>query len=150
MVPGSIPINLEGISSSDDAIKKELQKQKELQMKKSVLEQETNGNEEVFWVVEDLAHFPGGRPALKRYLEDNIKYPDNARDERAEILVQFTIKADGSVADVMPKKKGNKDMDKEAVRLVSEMPHWFPAKQRDKPVSSQYIVPVVFEKSFGR
>jgi TonB family protein len=150
MVPGSIPINLEGISSSDDAIKKELQKQKELQMKKSVLEQETNGNEEVFWVVEDLAHFPGGRPALKRYLEDHIKYPDNARDEREEILVQFTIKADGSVADVMPKKRGNKDMDKEAVRLVSEMSDWFPAKQRDKPVSSQYIVPVVFEKSFGR
>jgi beta-lactamase regulating signal transducer with metallopeptidase domain len=150
MVPGTIPINLEGISSSDDAIKNELQKQKELQMKKSVLEQETKGNKEVFWVVEDLAHFPGGRPALKRYLEDNIQYPDNARDERAEVLVQFTIKADGSVADVLPKNRGNKDMDREAVRLISEMPDWIPAKQRDKPVSSQYIVPVFFEKSFGR
>jgi hypothetical protein len=41
-------------------------------------------------------------------------------------------------------------MDKEAVRLIAEMPDWIPAKQRGKPVSSMYIVPVVFEKTFGK
>jgi hypothetical protein len=53
------------------------------------------------------------------------------------------------VADVKLMEKGVKQMDKEAIRLVSEMPDWIPAKQRKKPVSSQYIVPVVFEKTFG-
>jgi len=62
--------------------------------------------------------------------------------------VQFTIKHNGSVDDVKIQKSGVKKMDKEAVRLVSEMPDWIPAKQRDKPVSSQYIVPVVFTKTF--
>ena len=152
MKQGVIPINMEGVSSSDEAINKETQRQKEEQKKQSVLENEKGGetNNEVFWVVEDLAHFPGGRPALKRYLEDNIRYPDDARDGQAKVLVQFTIKTNGSVADVQLKEKGTKKMDKEAVRLVSEMPDWIPAKQRDKPVSSQYIVPVVFAKTFGK
>jgi TonB family protein len=152
MKPGTIPIKLEGVSSSDEAIKKELQRQKEEQMKQSVLENEKGGetDNEVFWVVEDLAHFPGGRPALKRYLEDNIRYPDDAREGQSEVLVQFTIRTDGSVADVELKEKGIKKMDMEAVRIVSEMPEWRPAQQRGKSVSSQYIVPVVFEKTFGK
>jgi TonB family protein len=148
MERGTIPIRMEGVSSSDDAIKKELQRQQEEQKKISVLEKEVETNEEVFWIVEDLAHYPGGRPALKRYLEENIQYPDNAREGQVQVMVQFTVRTDGSVADVKLQEKGTRKMDKEAIRLVSEMPDWIPAKQRDKPVSSQYIVPVVFAKTF--
>jgi TonB family protein len=150
MKPSAIPIDMEGVSSSDAAIEQELHRQKDEQMKRSVLENESQDKREVFWVVEELASFPGGRSALKRYLEDNIRYPDDARDGQAEVLVQFTIKANGSVTDVGLKEKGIKMMDKEAVRLVSEMPDWIPGKQRNKPVSSQYIVPVTFEKTFGQ
>jgi TonB family protein len=152
MERGTISIKMDGVSSSDEAIKKETQRQKDQQKKLSVLQSEQGeGNDkEVFWVVEDIAHFPGGRPALKKYLEDNIRYPADARDGKTEVQVQFTIKTNGSVDDVKIHKTGNRKMDKEAVRLVSDMPDWIPAKQRDKPVSSQYIVPVVFEKSFGK
>jgi len=152
MKPGTIPIRLEGVSSTDEAIEQELHRQKDEQMKQSVLENEKGGkaDTEVFWIVEDLAHFPGGRPALKRYLEDNIRYPDDARTGQAEVMVQFTIKTDGSVDGVKIQNAGIKKMDKEAIRLVSQMPDWIPAKQRDKPVSSQYIVPVVFSKTFRR
>jgi protein TonB len=150
MKRSTIPIDMEGVSSSDEAINKEIQRQHDERQKISVLEEESEHGEEVFWVVEDLAYFPGGKPALKRYLEDNIRYQDDAREGKMEILVQFTIKADGSVADVKIKKASIKQMDKEAVRLVSEMPDWIPARQRDKPVSSQYIIPVVFEKTFGK
>ncbi|KPL09861.1 MAG: hypothetical protein AMS26_22305 [Bacteroides sp. SM23_62] len=150
MKRSTIPIDMEGVSSSDEAINREMQRQHDERQKISVLEEESEQGEEVFWVVEDLAYFPGGKPALKRYLADNIRYPDDAREGKMEILVQFTIKADGSVADVKIKKAGIRQMDREAIRLVSEMPDWIPARQRDKPVSSQYILPVVFEKTFGK
>ena len=150
MEHGTISIEMEGVSSSDEAIEQELHRQKDEQMKQSVLEQEWSDKGEVFWVVEDIAHYPGGRPALKRYLEDNIRYPDDAREGKTEVLVQFTVKTDGSVDDVKVQKAGDRKMDEEAIRLVSEMPDWIPAKQRDKPVSSQYIVPVVFARSFGK
>jgi protein TonB len=64
--------------------------------------------------------------------------------------VQFTIKVDGSVDDVKIMKAGIKAMDVEAIRLVSGMPDWIPARQRGKPVSSQYIVPIAFEKTFRK
>jgi TonB family protein len=149
MKEGVIPINMEGVSSSDEAIKREEQRQKEEQKQWELQQKEIQMKGEAFWVVEDLARFPGGKPALKRYLEDNIRYPDDARKGKAEVLVQFTIKANGSVDDVRIPKAGIKEMDKEAVRLIAEMPDWIPGKQRGKPVSSTYIVSVVFEKTFG-
>ncbi len=150
MKRAAIPIDMEGVSSSDEAIQKEIQRQKDEQQERSVLEEDTKQGGEVFWVVEDLAHFPGGKPALKRYLEDHVSYPDGAREGKMEILVQFTVKSDGSVADVKVVKESIRQMDREAIRLVSEMPDWIPARQRDKPVSSQYIIPVVFEKTFSQ
>ena len=148
MKPSVIPISMDGVSSSDEAIKKEIQKQKDEQEKISVLEKESGNDKEEFWIVEDLAHYPGGRPAMKKFLKENIRYPADVQEGQMEVLVQFTIKTDGSVSDVKLREKGAKKMDKEAIRLVSEMPDWIPAKQRDKPVSSQYIVPVVFAKTF--
>lgn len=104
--------------------------------------------QEIFFIVEDLAHFPGGMEGLREYLTENIKYPADATEGTSKILVGFTITTDGSVVDVKMEKGTSKAMDKEAYRLVSEMPKWEPAKQRSKPVRSDYILPVVFTKQF--
>ena len=102
----------------------------------------------MFFIVEELAHFPGGMEGLRDYLTENIQYPANAAEGTSKILVGFTIDTDGSVADVKMEQGTSEAMDKEACRLVSEMPGWEPAKQRGKPVRSDYILPVVFTKQF--
>jgi hypothetical protein len=118
------------------------------QEKKQKQKSKSEEEQEVFFIVEELAHFPGGMEALRNYLTDNIKYPADATEGTSKILVGFTITHDGSVVDVKLKKDASKAMVSEAFRLVSEMPKWEPAKQRNKPVRSDYILPVVFTKQF--
>ena len=41
-------------------------------------------------------------------------------------------------------KEPDNEYDKEAIRVVSAMPHWQPGKQRGKPVRVRFTLPVTF------
>jgi hypothetical protein len=103
---------------------------------------------EVFYIVESIAHYPGGLFALKEYLSENIIYPVDATEAISTIMVRFTIERKGEVENIIVTESFSKAMDGEAYRLVSEMQDWEPATQRGKPVRSDYILPVQFLKKF--
>lgn len=92
------------------------------------------------------AEFEGGQAALMRYLGSHIKYPSVALENGVQgtVLVQFTVKADGSVAGVSVKKSVDPFLDREAVRVVKSLPRFKPAKLGSKPVDSSFVVPVAF------
>lgn len=54
--------------------------------------------DEVFTVVEEMAQYPGGQPALMQLIIQNLRYPAIAQEHgiQARILVQFIIEKDGS------------------------------------------------------
>jgi len=99
-----------------------------------------------FAVIEDKPEFPGGQKALLTYLAKNTKYPEIAKNngKKGTVFVQFVINKDGTVADVKPARKVDPYLDKEAVRVVKNMPRWKSGKQRGKAVRVQYIVPIKF------
>lgn len=102
--------------------------------------------EEVFMVVEDQPEFPGGTAALMEFLRKNIKYPSICRENNIQgrVLVTFVVNKDGSIVEVEIAKGVNPSLDKEAVRVISQMPKWKPGYQRGKPVRVKYSVPVNF------
>jgi protein TonB len=103
--------------------------------------------DEIFDVVEDDPSFPGGIEELYRYLGKEIQYPAMARDNgiQGKVFVQFVVSKDGSIRDVVVLKKVHPALDKEAVRVVEKMPKWSPGKQRGKPVSCRYTLPINFK-----
>ena len=109
-------------------------------------ERSTTG--EVFFVVEDMPQFPGGMEALNKYFSSHINYPRRAvkNNEEGKVFVNFTIDETGNVKNVYvdETKSINPDLDKEAIRIISEMPKWKPAVQRGKAVSVDLSVPVEF------
>lgn len=60
------------------------------------------------------------------------------------IHVQFKINANGKVTDVMARAP-NSDLEHEAVRVLGQIPVMTPGKQRDKPVSVIYTMPIIFK-----
>lgn len=101
-----------------------------------------------FQVIEEMPEFPGGEPALLKFISDNVKYPVLAQENgiQGRALCQFTIEKDGSVVDVhIARSAGNEWLDKEAVRVVSSMPKWKPGKQRGVPVRVTFTIPVNFK-----
>src|SRR6202142_1086596 len=62
-----------------------------------------NGDDNKIWtVVEQQPEFPGGVEAMMKYLQKNIKYPNQARRMGTEgkVFIGFVVNADGRIADV--------------------------------------------------
>jgi len=103
-------------------------------------------NEPIFTTVEEPAKYPGGDEALKKFIHENIKYPREAIKNKISgtVYVQFVVEKDGSISDVKVVRGIGGGCDEEAVRVISKMPNWIPAKQKGIPVRSFYIIPIIF------
>ncbi|MBO4724779.1 MAG: energy transducer TonB [Bacteroidaceae bacterium] len=103
--------------------------------------------DEIFMFAEDQPEFPGGTAALMEYLRKNIKYPSICRENNIQgrVLVTFVVNKDGTIVDPEIVKSVNPSLDKEALRVISNMPNWKPGYQRGKPVRVKYSVPVNFK-----
>ena len=90
--------------------------------------------------------FPGGDEAAYRYIAQRIKYPAEAQQkgEQGRVVVEFTIRETGEVADAQVVQSASPSLDREALRIVNAMPHWRPARDGGKAVSVRHSLPVVF------
>lgn len=98
----------------------------------------------IFEVVEQMPEYPGGMDALSKYLEGKVADSPMKGKAGGLVTVGFTVTEIGKVTDVQVLKSDQPSLNKEAERIVSEMPDWIPGKQRGKPVSVKYSVPVRF------
>ena len=126
------------IASEDKASASEL---KEVQEPQQVKE-----DEEVFFIVEEMPMFPGGKAELKTYIYSNLKYPKSAKKKgiSGEVMVQFYVKGSGELEDIQVASSTHKEFEKPAEEVFEGMPRWNPGKQRGKPVKVKVIVPVKF------
>lgn len=101
----------------------------------------------VFDVVEQMPSFPGGQQALMQWLSSNLQYPVIAAENgvQGRVIVRFVVERDGSVSNVQVVRSVDPSLDKEAVRVVSNMPNWIPGKQNGEAVRVNYTVPVMFK-----
>ena len=100
----------------------------------------------VYDVVEQMPAFPGGISGLRTYLNQNIRYPAEAQETCAQgrVVVSFVVGKDGHISDVTVLRSVDPSLDKEAVRVIRNMPRWTPGKQGGEPVKVRYNVPVSF------
>ena len=101
--------------------------------------------DKVFGMVEEQPSFPGGQAALMKYIEENLNYPSVCGHIEGRVVVQFTIGKDGTVKDAKIARGVSPELDKEALRLVRNMPKWKPGKQMGEAVETRYTVPVTFK-----
>ena len=103
-------------------------------------------NQQVFDVVEQMPEYPGGMQALFEYLGQNLKYPEDAKQQKVEgrVIAIFVVETDGSISNVEVVKPVFPSLDAEAVRVLSDMPKWKPGMQSGKVVRVKYTVPINF------
>ena len=109
--------------------------------------QNPDNGEEPYAMVEQMPQFPGGMKALMEYISTNLRYPEDAKQQKTEgrVIARFTVKEDGSIADVNIVRGISPSLDAEAVRVLSGMPRWEPGMQNGKAVATLYTVPVMFK-----
>jgi TonB family protein len=89
---------------------------------------------------------PGGFKGLQIYLAQHVRYPVVAEENgiQGRVICTFVVEKDGSISDVNVAKSVDPSLDKEAVRVLKQMPKWTPGKQKGEPVRVKYTVPVTF------
>lgn len=102
----------------------------------------------IYQVVEEQASYKGGDAALFQFLGTTLKYPQTAIDARIEgtVFVQFVVEKDGSITNVEIRQSSlGGGCEEAAMDAVKKMPKWNPGKQRNRPVRSIFILPVLFQ-----
>ena len=100
----------------------------------------------IYDVVEQMPHFPGGQSAMMRYINENLRYPEEAEqsDVVGRAVVSFIVEPDGALSDIEIKRSLDPAFDRMALLVVQGMPRWVPGKQDGKPVRVRYNIPVSF------
>ena len=80
------------------------------------------------------------------YIGNNLEYPDEAKKNKIEgkVIVKFMVNEVGAISNVEVVKGIGYGCDKEAVRLVKEMPSWQPYVLDGIPTKDIKKLPIVF------
>jgi periplasmic protein TonB len=108
-----------------------------------VVEEDYN---KVFTKVENPAEFPGGQSEWTRYLQKNLRYPDNAIDNGTQgvVRVQFVVDREGNISEVQALNDPGDGLSDEAVRIIKKGPKWKPAEQNGRKVIYRHIQAITF------
>jgi protein TonB len=98
-------------------------------------------------ITEISPEFPGGMEKCLEYIQTNIKYPKEAMELGIEgkVFVKFVVTKDGSITSVVVVKGIDPLLDKEAKRLIQNMPKWSPGTNNGVPVSCYFYLPLHFK-----
>ena len=101
-------------------------------------------DEEFFMVVENMPEFPGGDLGLMKFIQKNVRYPAIAKEYNitGKVYVSFIVDKQGSVTNVKIVRGVDKNLDAEALRVVSLLPKYKPGKQRGKAVRVMFTIPI--------
>lgn len=104
-------------------------------------------DETVYTEADVMPEYKGGQEALFSYLGSNIKYPESDKNEKLEgtVYVQFVINESGKVTQTKVLKGASEAMDKEALRVIENMPDWNAGEKNGKKVKVQYNIPIRFK-----
>ena len=101
----------------------------------------------VFTKPEINAQFPGGVTALVRFINEHIEYPERAKKKRISgvVMINFIVNTEGELRAIHVTNNVHPLLEREALRMLVEMPKWIPAEVDGRKVNVSVNLPVNFE-----
>ncbi|WP_425235856.1 energy transducer TonB [Ulvibacterium sp.] len=109
-----------------------------------------------FAVIEDVPVFPGCESAgdkracfnkmMQKHISKNFRYPEIAQEMgvQGRVNIMFVIQKDGSIGNVRMRGP-DKNLEKEAARIIGKLPKMTPGKQRGRAVRVPFSIPITFK-----
>ena len=99
--------------------------------------------------VETMPSFPGGVIEMYKFLNENIRYPVEARRMKisGQVITQFIVDRYGYLRDIHVERGVDPSLDKEALRVVelmNERVGWIPGTHNGNPVDVVFTLPLKF------
>lgn len=121
-----------------------------------VVEEEIEDVDVPFAVIEDVPIFPGCEnesdkracfnKMMQKHIGKNFRYPEIAQEMgiQGRVSVMFVIQKDGSIGGVRMRGP-DKNLEKEAARIIDLLPKMTPGKQRGRAVRVPFSIPITFK-----
>jgi periplasmic protein TonB len=126
----------------------------EISKKEVFVEEEVDDEMKIFVVVEEMPIFRPdicknnveGNLELYRHINSSIRYPVIAQENgiTGRVFVSFVVGKDGSISKVELLRGVDSSLDREALRVIQNLPKFEPGKQRGKPVKVSYSTVINF------
>lgn len=100
-----------------------------------------------FDYVDIQPQFPGGERGLINFINRTREYPYAAYKNHVQgrVLCSFIVGTDGRVSDVrVIRGAGDESLNREAVRVIGEMPRWSVGKVGNHAVPVRVVLPINF------
>lgn len=96
--------------------------------------------------VDRQPQFPGGDNAMIRFINNERRYPKEAYREGIEgrVLCSFIVNEDGTISHISVLRGVEESLNREAVRVISQMPPWIAGEIDNTPVPVYCIIPIPF------
>ncbi|MBD5317598.1 MAG: energy transducer TonB [Bacteroides sp.] len=96
--------------------------------------------------VDESPSFPGGDRAMLSFINSTREYPDDALAEGAQgrVTCSFIVKTDGSLCSINVIRGVHTSLDREAVRIISNMPRWQAGRKGGAAVPVYYVLSIPF------
>ena len=107
----------------------------------------SDGAETIHYDYVKIPEFPGGINELMQYLVIELKYPNKSRKKGIEgrVLVNFIVNKNGAISNIKIVQSVNDELDKEAIRVVKNMPKWEPGMEDGEAVRVAFNLPINFK-----
>lgn len=102
--------------------------------------------EEIIEFPDVEAAFPGGPASMQKWIAENVQYPETSIDlnEQGRVYLSFVVETDGSISNIAIERGVSTDLDKEAKRLLRNMPAWAPGEAKGKKSRTRCRLPINF------
>lgn len=90
--------------------------------------------------------FLGGAQEWSRFLEMNLRYPADARQNKISgiVWISFIVERNGSLSNIVIDRPAGHGFDEEAIRVLKQSPVWTPGQQNGQAVRVKYSLPINF------
>jgi len=95
---------------------------------------------------ETLPRFPGGHGEFLRYLGETLIYPKVASQNNISgtVYLRFILEKDGHVSNIRVERGVAGGCTEEAIKAIENMPAWEPARQWNRAVRYEFVLPIKF------
>ena len=92
------------------------------------------------------AEFPGGSAALKRFMANQIDYPEEAleNEEMGRVYMSYIVDVNGEISNIKVERGVSASLDAESTRIIQAMPKWIPAICDGVFVKSRQRLPITY------
>jgi TonB family protein len=135
------------VQMDEDAMVVDFNKETNVNAKPGDVQAKAASDKGLYVVTEELPSYAGGPEALMKFLNTNIRYPEDAKKAGIEgkVYVNFVVNEKGQISNAKIMRSVSPLLNAEALRLTNLMKDWKPATHNGETLSMAVTMPIEFK-----